>query len=133
MCNRLYSKLTLAGLIVLVLSLPVFARGPGWSLSMPVFPDHGDQTIPFKITVGTTDPVQLFEPDVLKDRSVLILNPSPNYQLMIGTTSDFVDIDMYWIIHKGSGTETTSSHQTLWAMYPPGAASETVRGKVERQ
>lgn len=55
------------------------ARGPGWSLSMPTFGDDGDSRVPFATTVGTQSPVNLYTPDVLQDRAILIYNPSANY------------------------------------------------------
>lgn len=109
------------------------ARGPGWSLSMPTFQDDGDARTPFKVTVGTTTPVQLFSTDSLKDRAALVYNPSSQYVLLLGTSSNFNQTDYYWFVPKDSGTYVTSNHQALWAMYPPGGSSETVRGLLEKQ
>ena len=113
---------------------PALARGPGWPLSMPVFKDDGDTRVPFKIIVGTTTPVQIpFSTDELKDRAILVTNPSQNYNLLLGTSPNFNVTDLYWSVPKNSGTWVSSNHQTFWMTYAAGAASETVRGLLEKQ
>ena len=125
----------LAALIFSSFFIPstLWARGPGWVLSMPGFQDDGDTREPFKIVVGTAFPVQLYSPDLLKDRAVLIYNPSSSYDLMLGTSSNFNVTDLYWTVPQDSGVFITSNHQALWAKYEDGASSETVRGVVEKQ
>ena len=121
-------------LIFLMCASTSYARGPGWSMSMPTFLDNGDNRIPFKVTVGTTAATRLpFSTDVLKDRAVLVMNPSAKFELMIGTASNFPALDLYWTVPPGSGTFSSSNHQTFWMKYADGASSETVRGVLEKQ
>lgn len=110
-----------------------YARGPGWKFTMFTAKDDGDTRVPFRITVGTVAPIQLFTPDQLKDRACAIQNPSPSFVLMLGTSSNFNQTDLYWTVPNSTGSFVTSNHDVLWAMYPPGAASETVRGVCEKQ
>jgi hypothetical protein len=126
-------------LLILLLTLVVgftsqaSARGPGWSLSMPVFKDDGDNRVPFKVQVGSTSVVALIDPDDLQDRAILITNPSASYNLMLGTCSIFDIIDSYWTVPKGSGSYITSNHGPLFALYPPSSSTETIRILVEKQ
>lgn len=121
------------GLIVLTAADVLCARGPSMTLAVPTFNDGGDSIIPFKVSVGSESPVLVVSPDILKDRSLLIINPSQNFNLMLGTCANFNVIDSYWIVPRASGSETSYSHQPIWAMLPAGSSTETVRGKSERQ
>jgi len=126
-------KLLTFACVLLLLSPLAYARGPGWSLSMPTFGDDGDSRVPFAVQVGSAFPVNLYAPDVLQDRALLVYNPSANYDLMLGTSSNFNVIDRYFLVFRNSGTFISSNHSPLWGMYEVGAQSETVRGLVEKQ
>ena len=120
-------------LFLLKFTILIGAREPGSKMTIPIYQEGGDSRIPISVEVGSETPKQLYTPNLLRDRTVLIQNPNKNYDLLIGTWSGFRDANVFWFVPKSSGSWTTTGHGTLWIQYPPGASTETVRGNIERQ
>ena len=116
----------------------LFARASGSALSVPVFFDDGGNRESISISVGSNTPVAYFDVMITtmpekRIRNIVIINPSENYDLLIGTTSQLKTNGSYWFINSGSGSWSTSNHQKFWMIYPDGAPDETVRGYIESE
>jgi hypothetical protein len=126
-------KIVFACLIFIMTVSLVWARGPGWALSMPTFGDEGDTAIPLTLTVGEVTPVSPFDPDPLKDRAWFLQNPHPTCDLFVGTFSALTVDSPHWFVPSSSGSFAASNHQKIWLIYPTGCGSQTVVGGVLQQ
>lgn len=126
------------GLFILTLSFSESDDGP---IAQRTIKSDGDKMIPFAIAVGSevaTSPfdrlgLSTFTGTSLREhRTTLIINPSADFHLMVGTFSNFRSTDTWFPIFPDSGTYTTSNHFKPFIRYAPGmAGSETVRGSIE--
>lgn len=92
----------------------------------------------FSITVGsgsTTSPQDYVDRAISAssrvENSWLVVNPSENFDLMVGETSTFTVTETWQLIPSSSGGWTSNDNEKFWLRYPPGASSETVRGSVD--
>ena len=103
-----------------------------------VYKSDGNHRCGFSVLVGSNSSIDLYSisggTDTRSIRTVLVINPSSNYDLYVATFPNFnTSIDNCWIVPSGSGSWTTSNHQNFNMKYPPMAPKENVRGNVESE
>ena len=130
----------IAVILLIFFTSLALARGPAGTLSVPTFSDDGEISEPISVDVGSSSAVDLFE--VVKTtmiakrvRSILIQNPSATYDLLVGTTSNFMSLSSpsFWFVPKDSGAWITTNKSNKYLQYPVGAKTETIRGNVESE